>query len=155
MTSKSDQIEWRRSAILDLASQGYSERETAVKLHVSKTTVHKDMAFLTKQAQENLQYHIHKVVPIEYTKSLIGLRQLLRKVIEISESTEDKRLKLTAISVAAQINKDIMDLCSNAGIINEAMEFIDKRKSEIAALETKEITTATVKDVEIILSQTR
>jgi hypothetical protein len=54
---------------------------------------------------------IHQVVPIEYTKSLMGLRQLLRKKIEISESTEDKRLKLQAISIAAEINKDIIDLC--------------------------------------------
>jgi transposase len=45
------QIDWRRSRVLELSSQGYSEREIAnVLAPVHLTTVHRDLAYLRKQA---------------------------------------------------------------------------------------------------------
>lgn len=52
MTSevKQQQLEWRRSQVLDLASEGYSQREIASKLHVDLATVNRDFQFLRHQA---------------------------------------------------------------------------------------------------------
>ena len=47
-----DQIEWRRSQVLELSSQGQTERQIATVLQVGKTTVHKDLAYLSRQAKE-------------------------------------------------------------------------------------------------------
>ena len=47
--------------VLELSSQGYSEREIGSKLQISHITVHRDLMYLKTYAQENLQKHIHEV----------------------------------------------------------------------------------------------
>jgi transposase len=61
--NRGDARQWRRSLVLDLDSQGYTHREIVSKLQISKGTVSNDLAFLRKQAQDNLQYHIHEAIP--------------------------------------------------------------------------------------------
>jgi DNA-binding NarL/FixJ family response regulator len=63
---KQQQLDWRRAQVLDLASQGYNQREISAKLQLDPAAVNRDMMFLRRQAQENLQKHIHEVVPEEY-----------------------------------------------------------------------------------------
>jgi DNA-directed RNA polymerase specialized sigma24 family protein len=60
---KQQQLEWRRAQVLELASEGYTQREIASKLQVDLTAVNRDIQFLRQQAQENLQKHIHETVP--------------------------------------------------------------------------------------------
>jgi DNA-directed RNA polymerase specialized sigma24 family protein len=60
------QLDWRRSQVLQYSSQGYSEREIGEILKVSDSAVHRDLMYLRKQAQENLQHHIHETIPAEY-----------------------------------------------------------------------------------------
>lgn len=59
-------LKWRRAQVLELSSQGITDREIASKLQVSPLTVYRDLRSLRKQAQDNLQKHIHEVVPEEY-----------------------------------------------------------------------------------------
>jgi DNA-binding NarL/FixJ family response regulator len=54
LTYGKEQIEWRRARVLELVSQGYNQNEIAVKLQIAKGTVNSDLAYLRKQAQENL-----------------------------------------------------------------------------------------------------
>jgi predicted transcriptional regulator len=63
---KQQQLDWRRSRVLELSSEGYSQREIAQKLQVDPAAVNRDVQFLRQQAQENIQKHIHEVVPEEY-----------------------------------------------------------------------------------------
>jgi DNA-binding NarL/FixJ family response regulator len=65
MTSevKQQQLEWRRAQVLELASEGYTQREIASKLQVDIAAVNRDIRFLRHQAQESLQKHIHETVP--------------------------------------------------------------------------------------------
>lgn len=83
MTTKRDQMDWRRTKVLELSSQGHSEREIASALQIGKTTVHQDLTFLNKQAQETLQHHIHTVVPFEYQKCVTGMRHNLKQTLEL------------------------------------------------------------------------
>ena len=48
MTSelKQQQPEWRRAQVLELASQGYNQREISSKLQVDPAAVNRDMMFL-------------------------------------------------------------------------------------------------------------
>jgi DNA-binding NarL/FixJ family response regulator len=57
------ELEWRRNKVLELSSEGYSEREIGARLQISHITVHRDLMALKKPAQNNLQKHIHEVVP--------------------------------------------------------------------------------------------
>jgi DNA-directed RNA polymerase specialized sigma24 family protein len=40
---------------LELASEGYDQREITAKLHLDKSAVNRDIQFLRQQVQENLQ----------------------------------------------------------------------------------------------------
>src|ERR671924_1153799 len=90
---KQQQVEWRRAKVLELSSQGYSEREIAEKLQpITHVTIHRDIQFLRQQAQENLQKHIHEVVPDEYQKCMVGMKQNLKHVLQIGEQATDPKI---------------------------------------------------------------
>ena len=65
---KKEHIEWRRNSVLELSSQGRTEREIATNFKVGKGTVGRDLAYLNKQARENLQVHIQERLPEQYQK---------------------------------------------------------------------------------------
>jgi transcriptional regulator len=53
--TKSEEIEWRRSKILELRSQGLDQREIAQILKVSRATITFDLQCLRNEAKENVQ----------------------------------------------------------------------------------------------------
>jgi IS30 family transposase len=134
LTYGKKQIEWRRTTILELDSQGYSQHEIATKLQIAKGTVNSDLAFLRKQAQDNLQKHIDEVVPEEYQRCRIGMRQNLKQVLEIRDSASDPKTKLQAAAIANDCYDSIMDLCSNAGIISDAINSMERKKEQLDTL---------------------
>jgi hypothetical protein len=97
------QLDWRRSQVLQYSSQGYSEREVGEILKVSDSAVHRDLIYLRKQAQENLQRHIHELVPAEYQKCYTQINQVLQKAWEIVNKTADEKVRLQALA--------LIDLC--------------------------------------------
>jgi hypothetical protein len=135
MTYGQDQIQWRRSRVLELDCQGFTQYEISQKLQVGRVTVGNDLRYLKKQAQNNLQKHIHEVVPEEYQKGLTGLRQNLKHVLEIAESATDPKVKLEARRIANDCYRYIMDLCTNAGIINDALKFVTRQQEQIKTLQ--------------------
>ena len=87
--------EWRRSKVLELSSQGHSERERANTLQMHPTTIHRDLAFLRKQAQENLKSQIQERLPEQYQKCMIGLNQVLKMgwdIVQNDSTTAANRL---------------------------------------------------------------
>ena len=88
---QSESIEWRRSKILELSSDGYNQREISQKLQITKSVVNRDVLFLRKQARERLQYHIQDRIPEEYQNCMIGMKRNLKQTLEIAETTSDPR----------------------------------------------------------------
>lgn len=136
-TEMQQQIEWRKSQVLELSSQGYTEREIAGRLQVHCTTVHRDLAYLRKQAQENLQKHIHETVPEEYQKGMVGLRQNLKHVLEIAESSSDPRIKLEARRIANDCYRYIMDLTTNGVVVTDAIKYVQGKMDHLNKVEKK------------------
>jgi IS30 family transposase len=77
------QIEWRRAKVLELSSQGHSQREIADTIHVGIGTINRDMAYLRNEAQENLKTHIQDKLPEEYQNCMVGINQVLKICWEI------------------------------------------------------------------------
>ena len=44
-------LEWRRSKVLELASQGYNQSEISRILQISQPTINRDLAYLRQQAK--------------------------------------------------------------------------------------------------------
>jgi hypothetical protein len=131
LTYGKEQIEWRRARVLELDSQGYNQNEIAVRLQIAKGTVNNDLAYLRKQAQENLQKHIHEVVPEEYQKCMVGMKRNLKQTLEIAETAADPKTKLQARAIANDCYKYIMDLTTNGVVITDAIKYVQGKMDHL------------------------
>jgi hypothetical protein len=133
-----DQIEWRRSQVLELSSQGQTERQIATVLQVGKTTVHKDLAYLSRQAQESLMIHIQDKLPEEYQKCMVGINQVLNMTWSIvNKSIVDDKTRLQALALINDCNKYKMDLTTNGVVITDAIKFVQTNKEKLATMSDK------------------
>jgi hypothetical protein len=109
-------------------------REIASKLQLDLAAVNSDIQ-LRQQAQANLQKHIHEVVPEEYQKCMVGMKRNLKQTLEIADTTADPRVKLQARAIANDCYRYIMDLCTNAGIVSDALKFVERKKEQLDTLQ--------------------
>jgi hypothetical protein len=134
-----DQIEWRRSQVLELSSQGQTERQIATVLQVGKTTVHKDLAYLSRQAKEGLRTHVQDKLPEEYQKCMVGINQVLNMAWSIvNKSVVDDKTRLQALALINDCNKYKMDLTTNGVVITDAIKFVQTNKEKLSMSSKKE-----------------
>jgi hypothetical protein len=148
MTSTEDHIEWRRSKVMELSAQGYSEREIATKLQISKTTTHQDLVHLRQQAQENLQKHVSENIPDIHQKSLTGINQVLKMAWDIVNKDIDNKTKLQALALINDCNKYKMDLATGSAICNQAIQFVTQKKEQLDTLQQQKIDERIVEEIE-------
>jgi ribosomal protein L25 (general stress protein Ctc) len=133
--------EWRRSKVLELSSQGHSEREIASTLQMHPTTVHRDLAFLRRQAQENLTTHIQERLPEQYQKCINGLNQVLKIGWNIVNSeSSSPAIWLQGLALINDSYNYLMDLTTNGVVITDAIKYVQGQmdhlnKSEKALLQ--------------------
>ena len=142
MNSDNDRLDldWRRSKVLELSSQGHSEREMATILQVGKTTAHKDLVCLRQQAQENIKTHIQERMPEEYQKGMYTIGRVIKKTWEIVDKTADERTRLQALVLIDQCNTHKMDMVTNGAIITDALNYVNnKTKEELNSATDKEL----------------
>jgi hypothetical protein len=79
---------------------------------------------------------------------MVGMKRNLKQVLEIAETAADAKVKLQARATANDCYKYIMELCTNAGIVSDALKFVNQSerkinnmRSEIEETETEEATT--------------
>ena len=96
------QVEWRRAKVLELLSKGDSQSEIAKLSQVDLSIISKDVYFLRQQAKDNIKRYIDERLPEEYEKCLVGLTSILREAWNTDQSTEDKREKIQALSLAKE-----------------------------------------------------
>jgi predicted transcriptional regulator len=88
-----DRIDWRRSKVHELSSQGHSQREIAQILQVSNGTVNKDLFILRQQAKSNIKRYIDERLPEEYEKCLVGLNAITKEAWNAAQNTETNAKK--------------------------------------------------------------
>lgn len=135
--NKQQQIEWRRSEVLSLASAGYSQRQIANKLQINIRAVNRDIQFLKRQAKENLEKHIYETIPYEYQKGMDSLNQLLRMGWDIANTTTDEKIKLQAGALIDNCTMHKSDLSTNGIIITESIKYIDSKMDHLNSQEKK------------------
>jgi predicted transcriptional regulator len=119
-------IDWRRSKVQELSSQGHSQREIAQILQVSNGTVNKDLSYLRQQAKSNIRKYIDERLPEEYEKCLVGLTAILREAWNTSQLTKDRREKIQALSLAKECYSMKLDLLTNATVVDDAIRFVSE-----------------------------
>jgi predicted transcriptional regulator len=84
-------LEWRRSKVQELASQGYNQSEISRILQMSQPTINRDLSYLRQQAKENIKKYIDERLPEEYEKCLVGLNAITKEAWTTADNTEDER----------------------------------------------------------------
>ncbi|MFL6403447.1 MAG: hypothetical protein ACJ71M_08225 [Nitrososphaeraceae archaeon] len=124
------QIEWRRSKVAELDSQGHSQPEISRILQVSIGTINRDISILRQQAKEKIKKYIDERLPEEYEKCLVGLNAITREAWNTAQDTEDKREKIQALSLAKECYSMKLDLLTNATVIDDAIRFVFGKSKE-------------------------
>ncbi|MFL6402155.1 MAG: hypothetical protein ACJ71M_01560 [Nitrososphaeraceae archaeon] len=124
------QIEWRRSKVAELDSQGHSQPEISRILQVSIGTVNRDLSILRQQAKENIKRYIDERLPEEYEKCLVGLNAITKEAWNTAQQTEDKREKIQALSLAKECYSMKLDLLTNATVVDDAIRFVSQKLKE-------------------------
>ncbi len=122
--NSSNNIEWRRSKVLQLASHGLNQSEISRTLQISQPTINRDFLFLRQQAKQNIRRYIDERLPEEYEKCLVGLNSIVKEAWTTSQQTQDRREKIQALSLAKDCYAMKLELLTNATVIDDAIRFI-------------------------------
>jgi ECF sigma factor len=128
-------LEWRRSKVIELNSQGYSQPETARILQVSLGTVNRDLSIIRRQARDNLSKHITQTLPDEYNRCFAGLNQVLKTCWTIVNKNTDDRTKLQATAIINDCYKYIMELATNGVVIIDAIKYVTQKQEQIDTIQ--------------------
>jgi methyl coenzyme M reductase subunit D len=66
LSTKIEQLEWRRSKVVELRARGLSQTEIALELRVSKASISLDMQYLRSQAKESIKEYATEYLPEQY-----------------------------------------------------------------------------------------
>ncbi len=121
-------VEWRRSKVSELSSQGYNQSEISRILQISQPTINRDITYLRQQAKENIKRYIDERLPEEYEKCLVGLTAITKEAWNTSHDPEYKREKIQALSLAKECYSMKMDLLTNATVVDDAIRFVSSNK---------------------------
>jgi Trp operon repressor len=124
------QIEWRRSKVAELDSQGHSQPEISRILQVSIGTVNRDLSILRQQAKDNIKRYVDERLPEEYEKCLVGLTAITKEAWNTAANTEDKREKIQALSLAKECYSMKLDLLTNATVVDDAIRFVSQKSKD-------------------------
>ena len=124
MNSRMQQIEWRRSQVLELSSKGHNQSEIARILHVDKSIISRDISFLKEQSKDAIRQYIGDKLPVEYEKCLVGLDAILKEAWNTVDKSSDKREKIQALSLAKECYGMKLELLTNATVVDDALKFI-------------------------------
>src|SRR6187200_94725 len=130
LSSSMNSLKWRRSKVQELASQGYNQLEISRILQISQPTINRDITYLRHQARENIRKYIDERLPEEYEKCLVGLNAITKEAWNTAQSTEDKREKIQALSLAKECYSMKMDLLTNTTVVDDAIRFVSQQSKE-------------------------
>jgi hypothetical protein len=69
-------------------------------------------------------------LPEEYERCLVGLNAITREAWNTAQSTEDKREKIQALSLARECYSMKLDLLTNATVVDDAIRFVSGKSKE-------------------------
>ncbi|MFL6422326.1 MAG: hypothetical protein ACJ71R_01890 [Nitrososphaeraceae archaeon] len=80
------------------------------------------------ESKENIRRYLDETLPEEYEKCLVGLNAIIKEAWNTAQSTEDKREKIHALSLAKECYSMKLDLLTNATVVDDAIRFVSSNK---------------------------
>jgi transcriptional regulator with XRE-family HTH domain len=130
LSTKDEQIEWRRSKVVEMRAKGMSQIEIARELQVSKQSISSDVQYLRSQAKESIREYVTEHLPEQYQVCLTALDAIIKRAFEILESSPYNREKLQAMELFKDTHLVKLELLSNATTIDSALHYIRNKQQE-------------------------
>jgi predicted DNA-binding protein YlxM (UPF0122 family) len=99
LSTKSDQLEWRRSKVVEMRAKGLSLGEIARELEVSRASISSDMQYIRNQAKESIREYTTEHLPEQYQVCLTALDEIIKHTYDILNTSSDNREKLQAMVI--------------------------------------------------------
>jgi hypothetical protein len=145
LSTKAEQLQWRRSKVIEMRSRGLNQIEIAHELQVSKASISSDMQYLRKQAKESIKEYVTEHLPEQYQICLTALDTILKHAYDILQNAYDNREKLQAMELFKDTHLVKLELLSNATTIDSALHYIiDKQQQTAAKIDQSAIGTQTI-----------
>jgi hypothetical protein len=129
-----DLLDWRRSQVVKLLSQGLTIDQTAEKLQVSPKTVQRDYAYIRRHSDEVLKNYFVDTIPNEVLKNIARLTAVSDSAWTMAVRAKEKgsdRLEVDALRLAKDTAKEIIEfVTNNKCLINSAFEAVDQDDEE-------------------------
>jgi transcriptional regulator len=130
LSTKAEQLEWRRSKVVEMRARGMSQIEIAHELQVSKQSISSDVQYLRNQAKESIKEYATEYLPEQYQVCLTALDETIKRAFEILETSDDNREKLQAMELFKDTHLIKLELLSNATTIDNALQYIRNKQQE-------------------------
>jgi hypothetical protein len=130
LSTKSEQLEWRRSKVTELRSVGLSYTEIAQQLQVSRASIGSDLQYIREHAKESFKEYVTEHLPEQYQICLHALDTVLKNAFVIMQKSDDNREKLQALELFKDTHLTKLELLSNATTIDSALNFIRGKQSQ-------------------------
>jgi hypothetical protein len=113
LSTKSDQLEWRRSKVTELRVRGMTHNEIAQELQVSRILITSDIQYLRSQAKKSIKEYVTEHLPEQYQICLTALDEIIKRAYEILETSSDNRERLQAMELFKDTHLVKLELLSN------------------------------------------
>jgi hypothetical protein len=130
LSTKVDQLEWRRFKVIEMRARGLSHGEIAQQLQVSRASISSDMQYLRKQAKEAIKEYVTEHLPEQYQVCLTALDTILKHAFDILATSPDNREKLQAMELFKDTHLVKLELLSNATTIDSALNYIRNKQQQ-------------------------
>jgi predicted transcriptional regulator len=128
--TKSEQLQWRRSKVIELRSRGLSQIEIARELQISEASISSDIQHLREQAKESIKEYVTEHLPEQYQVCLTALDEIRKTAFEILETSDYNRERLQAMELFKDTNLVKLELLSNGTTIDSALHYIRSKQQE-------------------------
>ena len=147
VSMQQQQVEWRRSKVLELMSKGETNQSDIARiLQVDRSTICRDVDHLRQQAKENVTRYVDERLPEEYEKCLVGLNSILKEAWNMSQTESIKGDKIKALSLAKECYAMKLDLLTDATVIDDVMRFVSIRQKQLGREEKAKSSSSIIKD---------
>ena len=130
LNTKAEQLEWRRSKVVELMARGLSYAEIAQQLQVSRTSIGTDVQYLREQAKGTIKEYVTEHLPEQYQVCLSALDTILKHTSAIVETSDDNRERLQAMELFKDAHLVKLELLSNATTIDSALNYIRSKQQQ-------------------------
>jgi transcriptional regulator len=83
LSTKADQLEWRRSKVVEMRPRGLSYGEIARELQVSRASISYDIQYIRNEAKESIREYTTDHLPEQYQVCLAALDEIIRRAFDI------------------------------------------------------------------------